>query len=94
MRKTLTKASRKQSLNSFVKASWTPCRSRARLAIVKRGLTYPRIASVLREEGTPVSPVAIANVVYGYTRSQYIREAIARLTGKTIEQLWPEERAS
>lgn len=76
------------------KGQWTPCRSRARLALIKRGLTYSRIAVLLRQQGLPASPAAVARVVHGHTRTEAIRATIAKLVGKSVEQLWPEEQAS
>ncbi|MCS6290391.1 MAG: hypothetical protein H8K10_15655 [Nitrospira sp.] len=88
-----TKPQRKQQAIPQ-RASWTPCNSRARLLIVKRGLTYAHIAEQLQQQGIPCSAFNVANVVRGFTKRPDVRQGIANVLGVDVGQLWPERLAS
>lgn len=75
------------------RATWTPCSSKARLAIIKRGLTYAQIAEQLRRQGIPCSEFNVANVVRGFTKRPDVRAGIAGVLGMSVDQLWPERIA-
>lgn len=53
-------------------------------AIKKRGYT---LADVSRSLG--ISPDAVSHVVHGRTKSRRIAAAIAKLTGRTLDELFP-----
>lgn len=58
-------------------------------AIKECGLNQVRIA-----ENLDVSPSTVRHVITGHTKSRRIAQAIAQLTGKSLEELWPGKYAS
>lgn len=93
-RKSKRSTQRIQKQSRPPRASWTPCSSRARILIVKRGLTYALIADQLQASGIPCTAFNVANVVRGFTRRPDIRHGLATLLGVEVGQLWPERLAS
>lgn len=84
----------KQKLSKPQRGQWTPCSSRARLTIIRHGLTYSQIAEQLLGLGIPCSAFNVANVVRGFTKRPDIREGIAKILKVHVDQLWPKRMAS
>lgn len=75
----------------FEKHPSTPCRTKARLALIANGYTYKRVAEIARVRGTIVSVQGVRHVVVGITKRSDLRALIAELTGKPVQVLWPDE---
>lgn len=76
------------------RSSWTPCTSIARITILRKGLTYGRIAALLQERGYRCTEFNVANVVRGFTKRPDLRAGIADVLSIPEERLWPTRRAS
>lgn len=90
----MQKSQKKQKLAKPQRGQWTPCSSRARILIIKQGLTYTQIAEHLLSDGIPCSEFNVANVVRGFTKRPDIRAGIAKMLKVQVEQLWPQRMAS
>ena len=75
----------------FTKHPSTPCRTKARIALISHGYTYKSVAEIMRGRGIIVSVQGVRHVVVGITKRADIRAVIAELTGKPVQSLWPDE---
>ena len=75
----------------FTRHPSTPCRTKARIALISKGYTYKSVAEIMRERGIIVSVQGVRHVVVGITKRSDVRALIAELTGRPVHALWPDE---
>jgi lambda repressor-like predicted transcriptional regulator len=55
-----------------------------KIEILKTGVNQNQIAKKVG-----VTPTLVSQVIYGIRPTRYVREAIAEVIGKPVEELWP-----